>query len=74
MQLTDKETDYLACYSAWGDWMYFEAAESGYDHVAAGDAFKLYTERSAAYEERHGEKFQPSTQTATHLYQKRRAA
>jgi hypothetical protein len=54
--------------------MYFEAAELGYDHAAAGDSFKLYTDRAAAYEERHAEKFRPDTQTAARLYRKRRAA
>ena len=59
-----KLTDWKNCYKLWAEYMYFEAAERGYDFDAASKARDAYYKACTAYQEVHGKAFDPYTTEA----------
>lgn len=54
-----KLTDWKRCNELYCEWMYWEAAERGYDARAAAAAERPYVEAFMAYKEKYGEMFNP---------------
>lgn len=62
-----KLDDWNKCNELYCGWMYYEAAERGYDARAAGAAQHEYIKARMAYQEKYGEPFNPSADPKTSI-------
>lgn len=72
--LFPEESAWLTAYNAWSTWAYEEAADRGYNPIAARVASDDLFAATKAYEAAHGRKWQEDPARAGELYKKRRAA